>query len=80
MKLSMNLGPWLTALLVGTLAACGGGRDPVLGFDGVAAPPTISARNPAAGASNVCTTATIDATFNVPSRLRIDPAIALRAD
>ena len=83
MKLSINPRPWLTALLACTLAACGGGggRDPVLGFDGAGAPGTIgsgpltvSIRIPAAGASNVCTTATIDATFSVPSHLRIDPA------
>ena len=30
--------------------------------------------NPSAGATNVCTTATINATFNVPSGLRMDPS------
>src|SRR6185369_362645 len=25
--------PWLAAILLGALAACGGGRDPILGFD-----------------------------------------------
>ena len=75
MKPFHNFKPWLTALLVGTLAACGGGgRDPVLGFNGVAAPPTIAALVPAAGATNVCTNATINATFSLPSRLKIDPA------
>ena len=34
---------------------------------------SVLSTNPAAGAVNVCTNATINATFNVPSGLRIDP-------
>jgi hypothetical protein len=36
-------------------------------------PITVSSTNPAAGAAAVCTTATVNATFNVPSGLRMDP-------
>jgi hypothetical protein len=32
-----SMRPWAAALLLCTLAACGGGRDPVLGFDGTEA-------------------------------------------
>ncbi len=44
---------------------------------GTPVPPSnvsVLSTNPMAGASNVCTTATINATFNVPSGLRMDPA------
>jgi hypothetical protein len=34
---------------------------------------SVSSTNPASGATNVCTTDTINATFNVPSGLRMDP-------
>jgi hypothetical protein len=34
---------------------------------------TVQSTNPAANAGNVCTNATINATFNVPSGLRMDP-------
>jgi hypothetical protein len=34
---------------------------------------TVQSTNPAANANNVCTNATINATFNVPSGLRMDP-------
>jgi hypothetical protein len=42
-----------------------------------AAPPSnvsVQSTNPAAGATGVCPSATINATFNVPSRLRMNPA------
>ncbi|HUR89063.1 MAG TPA: Ig-like domain-containing protein [Ramlibacter sp.] len=39
MNLSIKLSPWLAAVVLASLAACGGGRDPVLGFDSTAAPP-----------------------------------------
>ncbi len=35
---------------------------------------SVQSTNPAAGAANVCTTATINATFNVPSGLQMDPS------
>lgn len=38
-----------------------------------AAPVTVLSTNPAPGAAAVCTTASINATFNVPSGLRMDP-------
>ena len=51
------LAPWLTAmLLTGLLAACGGGREPVLGSEGVAVlalAPTVTAVTPLANAVNV---------------------------
>ena len=47
--------PWLTAMLLTVLlTACGGGMDPILGRDGVAAlAPTVTAVTPAANAVNV---------------------------
>src|SRR4051812_33893362 len=56
MNLSMNMRPWLAALLVGALAACGGGsggRETVLGFDSNAAPPTGTAVAPLNSATRV---------------------------
>jgi hypothetical protein len=58
--------PWLAALLVGALAACGGGgRDEVLGFNGVP-PPTVTAVTPANNATAVAVNAPITATFSEP--------------
>jgi hypothetical protein len=51
-----SIRPWLAALLVGTLVACGGGgggRDPILGFDAPPAPPTVTAVAPFANATGV---------------------------
>src|SRR3954469_17590452 len=51
-----SIRPWLAALLVGALVACGGGgggRDPVLGFDAPPAPPTVTAVAPVNGATGV---------------------------
>jgi hypothetical protein len=51
-----SIRPWLAALLVGALAACGGGsggRDPVLGFDAPPAPPTVTAVAPVNNATGV---------------------------
>jgi hypothetical protein len=37
-----SIRPWLAALFLGGLAACGGGgQDPILGFDGTARPPGV---------------------------------------
>jgi hypothetical protein len=61
--------PWLAALLVGALAACGGGgRDEVLGFNGVPpVPPTVTAVTPANNATGVpIATPAISATFSEP--------------
>jgi hypothetical protein len=60
--------PWLAALLVGALAACGGGgRDEILGFDGKAAPPTVTAVTPANNATGVAVAnPIISATFSEP--------------
>jgi hypothetical protein len=63
--------PWLAALLVGALAACGGGgagRDPILGFDGPPpAPPTVIAVAPANNATGIPTnTAFITTAFSEP--------------
>ncbi len=66
MKLSINIRPWLAALLVGALAACGGGggQDPVLGFDSPP-PPTVTAVTPLNGATGVPFVGTvITATFS----------------
>jgi hypothetical protein len=58
--------PWLAAVLVGALAACGGGgRDEVLGFNGVP-PPTVTAVTPANNATAVAVNAPITATFSEP--------------
>src|SRR4051812_45805806 len=62
MKLSMNMRPWLAAFLAGALTACGGGgggRDPVLGFDSVAAPPTVTAVAPLNNATGVPINSTV---------------------
>jgi len=65
-----SIRPWLAAILVGVLAACGGGggRDPVLGFDGTAAgpaAPTVTAVAPANNATGVATNnALITANFS----------------
>ena len=59
-RLLNSMRPWLAALLVGTLAACGGGggRDEILGFGGTASvPPTVTAAVPANGAAGVATKA-----------------------
>ncbi|MEJ6023478.1 Ig-like domain-containing protein [Ramlibacter sp. PS4R-6] len=67
-----SIRPWLTALLVGALVACGGGgRDKVLGFDGPAAPPpvppTVTAVAPVNNATGVPTNNTIiTAAFSEP--------------
>jgi hypothetical protein len=56
MKRLTNLRPWLTAFLVGALVACGGGgggRSPVLGFDGAPVPPTVTAVAPLNNATGV---------------------------
>lgn len=75
--------PWLTALLMSAvLAGCGGGggegRDPILGTGGVGGAsvlkPTVASTNPLSAAAGVCPAATINATFTVPSGLRMDPA------
>jgi hypothetical protein len=59
--------PWLAALLVGALAACGGGgRDEILGFDGKA-PPTVTAVTPVNNATGVAVAnPVITATFSEP--------------
>jgi hypothetical protein len=59
--------PWLAALLVGALAACGGGgRDEILGFDGKA-PPTVTAVTPVNNATAVAVAnPVITATFSEP--------------
>jgi hypothetical protein len=41
-----SMRPWAAALLLATLAACGGGRDPVLGFDGTASPAAATTAAP----------------------------------
>jgi hypothetical protein len=72
-----SIRPWLAALLLGALAACGGGggRDEVLGFDGrpvpppivVAAPPTVTAVAPVNNATGVAVNNTIiTAAFSEP--------------
>ena len=52
-----SIRPWLAAILVGALCACGGGgsRDPILGFGGTPAPvpPTVTAVAPANGTTGV---------------------------
>lgn len=71
MKRLQSIRPWLAAILVGVLAACGGGgggRDPVLGFDGTGAgpgAPTVTAVAPANNATGVATNnALITANFS----------------
>ncbi len=64
-----SIRPWLAALLVGVLAACGGGgRDPILGFDGTPlAPPTVTAVAPVNNATGVAVNNTIiTAAFSEP--------------
>jgi hypothetical protein len=64
-----SIRPWLAALLVGALAACGGGggRDPVLGFDARPAPPTVTAVAPVPNATGVAINNTvITAGFSEP--------------
>ncbi len=69
-RLQSSMRPWLAALLVGALAACGGGggKDPILGFDPAPpAPPTVTAVAPAPGTSGVATNnAVITADFSEP--------------
>lgn len=68
MNVLRTIRPWLTALLVGGLAACGGGggRDPVLGFDSPP-PPTVTAVTPLDNATGVVVNNTvITATFSEP--------------
>jgi hypothetical protein len=57
-----SIRPWLAAVLVGALAACGGGgggRDPILGFDAPPAPPTVTAVAPVNNATGVAINNTI---------------------
>jgi hypothetical protein len=65
-----SIRPWLAALLVGTLVACGGGsggRDPILGFDAPPAPPTVTAVTPADNATGVLVNNPgVTATFSEP--------------
>jgi hypothetical protein len=64
-----SIRPWLAALMVGALAACGGGggRDPVLGFDVPSSPPTVTAVAPLANATGVAlNNAVITAAFSEP--------------
>jgi hypothetical protein len=64
-----SIRPWLAALLVGALVACGGGggRDPILGFDAPPAPPTVTGVAPADNAIGVAVKNTvITATFSEP--------------
>jgi hypothetical protein len=51
-----SIRPWLAALLMLGITACGGGgggRDPILGFPASAAPPTVTAVAPQDGATGV---------------------------
>jgi hypothetical protein len=65
-----SIRPWLAALLVGALVACGGGsggRDAILGFDAPPAPPTVTGVAPADNAIGVAVKNTvITATFSEP--------------
>jgi hypothetical protein len=65
-----SIRPWLAALLVGALVACGGGsggRDAILGFDAPPAPPTVTGVAPADNATGVAVKNTvITATFSEP--------------
>ena len=67
---------WLLALALGVLlTACR--QDSILGTGGVAAlAPTVTVKstNPSAGKSGVCPGASVNATFTVPSGLRMDPS------
>ena len=70
----LSIRPWLAALLLGALVACGGGggRDEILGFDGTPppptqAPPTVTAVTPLNGATSVAVAnPVITATFSEP--------------
>jgi hypothetical protein len=64
--------------LAGNQAALPAASNYVWSFTTAAGPApagniTVSSTNPANGAASVCTTATVNATFNVPSGLRMDP-------
>jgi len=63
-----SIRPWLAAILVGALAACGGGggRDPILGFSGTAAAPTVTAVAPANNATGVAINTAVAAAFSEP--------------
>ena len=65
-----SIRPWLAALLVASLAACGGGsggRDPVLGLDAPPLPPTVTAVAPVPNATGVAVNNTvITAGFSEP--------------
>jgi hypothetical protein len=66
---------WLVAVALGALlTACR--QDSILGTGGVAAlaPVTVKSTNPAAGQSGVCPNASVNATFTVPSGLRMNPS------
>lgn len=58
-----SIRPWLAAILVGALCACGGGggRDPILGFVGTPAPtpPTVTAVAPPNGTTGVAINNTV---------------------
>ena len=64
----LSIRPWLAALLLGAVVACGGGgRDEILGFDGTppAPPPNVTAVTPLNGATGVpVANPAITATFN----------------
>lgn len=68
MNTLMSIRPWLAALLLGAVVACGGGggRDEVLGFDGTPLPPpTVTAVTPLDGATSVAVAnPVITATFS----------------
>ncbi len=67
-----SLRPWLAAMALSALAACGGGggRDPILGFSGTpapSAPPTVTAVTPANNATGVATNlGGVTVAFNEP--------------
>jgi hypothetical protein len=65
-----SIRPWLAAILVGALAACGGGsggRDPILGFAGTPPSPSVTAVAPANNATGVAiNTSVITAAFSEP--------------
>ncbi|HSH89813.1 MAG TPA: ice-binding family protein [Ramlibacter sp.] len=66
-----SIRPWLAAILMGALVACGGGgggRDEILGFGGgTPVAPTVTAVAPVANATGVATNATlITAAFSEP--------------
>ena len=67
-RLKSSIRPWLAALLVGALVACGGGggKDEILGFDTPAFPPTVTAVAPANNATGVATNTAITADFSEP--------------